>query len=288
MFGSTVLVPYLTGLDPGSALVASGVGTLLFHVLTGGKVPAYLGSSFAFIAPLAYFVSKQHSPGAATTGLLAVAVVYGLMALLVRAFGFERLRRIIPPVVVGEGPVQEVVHRGADLEQSGGFLEFPIPISTPGYDNAPYLSSAHFITKDPDTGIRNVGNYRGQIKSARTCGVYFSPHGNDAMEHWKAMRKRGQALPVAIVVGAPPVVSYVSVQRMAIDLDELAVAGGLAEEPIRLVKCQTVDLEVPADAEVVIEGYIRTDVVEPEGPFGESHGFVHPRSESPIVEITCV
>ncbi|MCL6637536.1 MAG: NCS2 family nucleobase:cation symporter [Alicyclobacillus sp.] len=107
MFGSTVLVPYLTGLDPGSALVASGAGTLLFHAITGGKVPAYLGSSFAFIAPLAYFVSKQHNPGAATTGLLAVAGVYLMIALLVRALGFARLRRVIPPVVVG--PVVSII-----------------------------------------------------------------------------------------------------------------------------------------------------------------------------------
>jgi uracil permease len=107
MFGSTVLVPYLTGLDPGSALIASGVGTLVFHGITRGKVPTYLGSSFAFIAPLTLFVSKHHSPGQAVAGLLAVAVMYALVSLLVTAVGFQRIRRAIPPVVVG--PVVSII-----------------------------------------------------------------------------------------------------------------------------------------------------------------------------------
>ena len=77
MFGSTVLVPYLTGLDPGSALIASGVGTIIFHTITRGKVPTYLGSSFAFIAPLAYYVGKHHEPGQAAAGLILVSVVCG-------------------------------------------------------------------------------------------------------------------------------------------------------------------------------------------------------------------
>lgn len=107
MFGSTVLVPFLTGLDPGSALISSGVGTLLFHLITRGKVPTYLGSSFAFIAPLAYYVGKQHEPGQAAAGLILVAVVYAVMSLVVVAIGFDRLRKIIPPVVVG--PVVSII-----------------------------------------------------------------------------------------------------------------------------------------------------------------------------------
>lgn len=107
MFGSTVLVPYLTGLDVGSTLVASGVGTLIFHLITRGKVPAYLGSSFAFIAPLTLYVTKSHSPGQAAAGLISVSIVYAVVSLLVTAFGFARIRRIIPAVVVG--PVVSVI-----------------------------------------------------------------------------------------------------------------------------------------------------------------------------------
>jgi UbiD family decarboxylase len=198
------------------------------------------------------------------------------------------LRAPIEPVVVHDAPVHDVVHTGAELEAWGGLLNLPTPISTPGYDAAPFFSSAHYITKDPETGVRNAGNYRGHIKSATTVGIYYVPFGNDAQVHAQKAKARGEHLPVAIAIGVPPVVSYTAVQRMPIELDEFAVAGGLAGAPIRMVKCKTVDLEVPADAELVVEGYLRTDFVEPEGPFGESHGFVNPRSMSPVIEITAI
>lgn len=107
MFGATVLVPILTGLNPGATLIASGLGTLLFHLITRGKVPAYLGSSFAFIAPLTLYVSKYHAPGQAVAGLISVSIVYAIASLLVTTVGFAKIRKIIPPVVVG--PVVSII-----------------------------------------------------------------------------------------------------------------------------------------------------------------------------------
>jgi uracil permease len=107
MFGATVLVPALTGLDPGSALIASGVGTLIFHLITRGKVPTYLGSSFAFIAPLALYVGELKSPGQAVAGLISVSIVYALVSIIITLVGFERVRKAIPPVVVG--PVVSII-----------------------------------------------------------------------------------------------------------------------------------------------------------------------------------
>lgn len=107
MFGATVLVPLLTGLSPAYTLIASGVGTLVFHLITRGKVPAYLGSSFAFIAPLSLYVSKHHSPGQAVTGLISVSIVYGILSLIVSTVGFEKVRKVIPSVVVG--PVVAII-----------------------------------------------------------------------------------------------------------------------------------------------------------------------------------
>lgn len=191
----------------------------------------------------------------------------------------------VEPVLVDDGPVQEVVWRGGE---GGGFDTIPIPISTPGFDNAPYLSSAHAITRSPVDGVRNVGHYRGQIKSPTTCGVFFTGPAKHGYIHWTQARERGEALPMAFVVGAPPVVSYGAVNQVPYGTDEYGLAGGLAGEPIELVHCKTVDLEVPAHAEIVIEGIVHTDRLEPEGPFGESHGYVHPRSLSPVFEITAV
>lgn len=107
MFGATVLVPILTGLDPGSTLIASGVGTLIFHLITRGKVPAYLGSSFAFIAPLALYVKTDQTPGQAVTGLVSVSVVYAILSLIITSIGFARVRKVIPSVVVG--PVVAII-----------------------------------------------------------------------------------------------------------------------------------------------------------------------------------
>jgi 4-hydroxy-3-polyprenylbenzoate decarboxylase len=195
----------------------------------------------------------------------------------------------IAPVIVDDGPVHEVVLGPEDFATEGGGLgAIPMPISTPGFDNAPYLTSAHAVTKDPETGARNVGHYRGQLKGPDRVAVFFSAAYKHGMMHWESARKRGEDLEVAFVIGAPPVVSYAAVQKVPYGVDEYDVAGGLAQEPIQLVKCKTVDLEVPADAEIVIEGRISTAFLEQEGPFGESHGYVHPRSMSPLVEVTAI
>ena len=195
----------------------------------------------------------------------------------------------IAPVMVTNAPCQEEIHLGDEVKREGlGLEEFPVPISTPGFDNGPYTTCSHWITKDPETGIQNLGNYRGQIKSRTRVGVFPSGLGQDIFLHWKKAQAKGEPLPAALVIGAPPVVSYVSVQKVAYGLDEIAVAGGLAGEAIRVVKCKTVDLYVPAEAEIVVEGFLNTEWVEPEGPFGESHGYMHPRQFNPFMDVTAV
>jgi len=194
----------------------------------------------------------------------------------------------VKPEMVADGPVHEVVLTEADLQKAdGGFDAFPVPISTPGFDNGPYFTWSHWVTKDAETGIRNLGNYRVQIKSKTRLGISLGA-AQHAVIHWRKGRERGRPLEAAIIVGCPPVVSYACVQKVPYGVDEYTVAGGLAREPIQLVKCKTVDLEVPADAEMVIEGRLPTDCLEPEGPFGESHGYIHPRQLSPFMEVTCV
>lgn len=199
------------------------------------------------------------------------------------------LNHPIAPVVVEKAVCQEEVHLGDDIQKEGlGLDELPVPISTPGFDNAPYTSCSHWISKDPDTGIQNIGNYRGQFKSRTRVGVFPSGLGQDVYIHWKKMQAKGKALPAALVVGAPPALSYAAVQKVPYGVDEASVAGGLAGEPIRMVKCKTIDLLVPAEAEFVIEGYLNTEYLEPEGPFGESHGYMHPRQMNPFMDVTAV
>jgi 4-hydroxy-3-polyprenylbenzoate decarboxylase len=201
----------------------------------------------------------------------------------------KALEAPIAPVIVDQGPVQEVVVIGDALDKEGnGTDRVPVPISTPGFDNAPYTTCSHWITKDIDTGIPNVGNYRGQIKGRRRVGMFPSGLGQDIMIHWEKCKAKGIPLEAALVIGAPPVVSYASVQKVPYGANELAIAGALAGDPIRVLKCKTVNIEVPAEAEIVIEGKISTEFLEPEGPFGESHGYMHPRQFNPYMEVTCI
>ena len=164
-----------------------------------------------------------------------------------------------------------------------------MPISTPGWDNAPYLSAGHYITKDPETGIQNVGNYRGQLKAPRRLGMNPSVELRAGIfAHWQKCKARGEPLPCAVVIGCPPAVSYASVQKMPEGLDEIAVAGALVGSPINVVRAKTVDLLVPAEAEIVIEGFINTELLEPEAPFGESHGYVNLQEYNAFMEVTAI
>ena len=192
----------------------------------------------------------------------------------------------IPPVRVPSGPAQEMVWREEDLLKGHGLDMIPVPISTPGFDNAPYLSSANWVTKDPETGIYNIGNYRGQIKAPnRTGGLFLGQHMG---QHWRKCLAKGIPLQAAIAIGVIPSVAYSATAKLPYDFDEYRLAGGLAGEPIELVKCLTVDIEVPASAELVIEGRIPTDAVEPEGPFGEYPGYMGHRGIAPYLEVTCI
>lgn len=184
----------------------------------------------------------------------------------------------IAPRVVESAPCQEVVIEGGALQGEGNGLDsLPIPISTPGFDSAPTLTATNVITKDPETGVQNHGTYRAGLKAPDRCVIRMATRigGAGGYRHYLKYQKRGEkTMPCAIVLGAPPCVAFVAPMKLPIDLDEAGVAGAVAGGPINLVRARTVDLLVPAEAEIVIEGLIDTEYLEPEGPFGESHGHV--------------
>jgi len=192
----------------------------------------------------------------------------------------------IPPVLVESGPVQERVIYKEEGGEGLGML--PVPISTPGFDNAPYTTSSNFITKDPDTGIRNVGNYRGQIKAPWRMGCFPASPPQHIRNHWVKYKERGLPLPAAVVIGVTPNISFPSVAKIPYGVDEFAVAGGVAGEAVELVKCKTVDLEVPANAEIVIEGEIPTDELEYDGPFGEFPGYMSKKGLTYFMNVKCI
>ncbi|MCL5958283.1 MAG: UbiD family decarboxylase [Chloroflexi bacterium] len=198
------------------------------------------------------------------------------------------LQNQVPPKLVPSGPVQDVVIMGDDLYKDGnGTLSFVIPISTPGFDNSPYTTATHWMTKDPETGIRNVGNYRSQVKAKDRLGIFVHPTQHIYM-HWDKARRKGVPLEAALVMGGPPSIAYTAVAKIPFGVDELAVSGALMGEPLEVVKCKTIDIEVPANAEIVIEGEMDTEFLEPEAPFGEYCGYMGDRVLNPFLKIKCI
>src|SRR5262247_557688 len=197
----------------------------------------------------------------------------------------------IPPVAVSAPPCQEVVISGDELRGPGrGLARLPVPISTPGFDAAPYLTATLCVTRDPDSGIQNMGTYRGQLKATYRLGVRMASRigGAGGYLHWKKHNKRGEPMPCAIVIGCAPVAMFTGGMKLPIDLNEMAVAGALAGAPMRMARAVTVDLDVPADAELVIEGLIDPELLEPEGPFGESHGHIALEDFNMSMQVTAI
>jgi len=187
----------------------------------------------------------------------------------------------IPPVTVASGPCQEVVYRGDEVD----LHKLPVPVWTVPHDPAPYFTSPYVIARDPETGARNVGTYRMQLKGKRKTGVYFGNNLQDLRRIIDKNEKQKRPTPVAVVLGTDPVIGLTSVSKVPFGLDELAVAGGLRGKPVEVVKCKSNDLEVPATAEIVLEGEIPAGVREEEGPFGEYPGYMSQGGPSFVFEL---
>jgi UbiD family decarboxylase len=203
----------------------------------------------------------------------------------------QAINHPIAPVRVTSAPCQEVVVTGDGLKAPGGLNALPVPVSTPGFDSAPYLTATLCVTRDPETGVQNMGTYRAGLKAADRLAVRMVAReatGAGGFLHWQKYRARKEKMPIAIVIGAAPIVVFTGPQKLAIDLDEMGVAGGLAGEPIRMVKCKTIDLDVPADSEIVIEGLIDCEKLEPEAPFAESNGYVALEAFNMPMDVTAI
>ena len=173
--------------------------------------------------------------------------------------------------------------RGAEVDI--GIL--PQVVWTPSQDPGPYITAPLVVTKDPETGRRNVGTYRLQMKGPQRLGLYVGG-AQHAARHIRQYDARKEDMPVAIAIGVDPTIVLASITKFTYGTDEFAVAGGLRGEAVPLVRCETVDLEVPANAEIVLEGIIRAGYREPEGPFGEFSGYMSPGGETPVIELTCM
>lgn len=192
------------------------------------------------------------------------------------------LQQLVPAEVVAQGAVQEVVVTGDDVD--AGLL----PISRHfEADAGRYISSGILVCKDPDTGVRNLSFQRMQLKGPNRFGASLHSRGH-IWDHLQRCEARGRNLEVAVVIGCHPAIYLAGAAKVAMDVDEYAVAGGLMKRPVELVKCQTIDVEVPADAEYVLEGELLAGVQEDEGPFGEYTGYSTHRSTRNVFVVKAI
>jgi len=197
----------------------------------------------------------------------------------------RRVRTSIPPRVVDTAPCKEVIVTGEDID----ILALPVPLIH-GTDGGRYIGTWHVdVTRDPDSGWTNWGMYRHMVIDKSSIGWMSSPAQHGMGHYLRKYENRGVPMPIAIALGTEPMASIVAGSQMPAFADDAAIAGGLRGEAVDLVRCETVDLEVPASAEIVLEGLVYPDERALEGDFGEFTGYATgSRDLRPVVRLTCV
>ena len=190
------------------------------------------------------------------------------------------VRNPLPWVEVTRARVQEVVHQKIDL-----LKQLPIPKHNE-HDSGSYITAALLIARNPKTGIQNVSIHRCQVSGRDRIGVLLLPR--HTQHYFRLAEAAGEALEIALVIGAHPACMLASQAIAALDSDEMEIAGALLGQPVEMVKCRTNRVRVPAHAEIVIEGRILPKVREPEGPFGEFPQYYGPRADREVIQVDAI
>ncbi len=232
-----------------------------------------------------FFENLPHgwrSLGQAPANVRHAAIAFGATENTVVSVVAERMGHLIKPQMVTNAPVQEEVFKKGEFDLT------QLPVHVAGLrDGGPVIGSGLVVSKDPDTGQRNVSFHRLQIKGKDKSGILLYPR--HTWKNYLKYQQREKPMPVAIFIGHHPAYYAAAATTAAYGLDEFEIAGGYLEEAVRLVKCKTVDLEVPADAELVLEGHIPPHYREDEGPFSEFQDYyVTGTGKNPVVEYQCL
>lgn len=191
-------------------------------------------------------------------------------------------RAINFPKYVKNAPCKEVI-----IKDQPSLDKFPILKCWPG-DAGRFITLPLVFTKNPVNGKRNVGMYRMQVFDGQTTGMHWHIHKNGA-DNYRAHRELGKdRIEVAVAIGGDPVLTYAATAPLPRDIDEMVFAGFLRKKAVEMVKCETVDVEVPAGSEIVIEGYVKIDELRREGPFGDHTGYYSLADQYPVFHITCI
>ncbi|HVC20238.1 MAG TPA: menaquinone biosynthesis decarboxylase [Vicinamibacterales bacterium] len=258
----------------------AGGPALLFERPTGFDVPvaANVFGSMRRMC-LALGVRELDDVAREIDELMTPKMPEGLLGAVRMLPSMARLGDLLPKTV-RDGPCQEVVDRDGTLD------DLPILRCWPE-DGGRYITLPLVFTKDPATGMRNIGTYRLQVFDGRTTGMHWQRHKGGAQHH-RVAERRGERLEVAVALSAEPVLTYCATAPMPEGLDELLLAGFLSRRRIEMVRCVSVDLEVPASAHIVLEGYVEPGERRREGPFGDHTGFYSLPDDYPVFHITCI
>jgi 4-hydroxy-3-polyprenylbenzoate decarboxylase len=262
--------------------VKQGGPALLFEKTKGSNLPLLI-NAFASMRrmELALQVNSLDEVAARIVEFLEMRMPEGIIGKLKMLPKLAEMGAFFPKIV-SKGPCQEVVERDKFSLES-----LPVLKCWPE-DAGRFITLPLVFSRNPDTGKRNCGMYRMQIFDERTAGMHWQTHKQGA-EHYRRMQQHGrQRMDVAVAIGADPATMYSAILPLPPDLDEMMIAGFLRQSPVEMVKCQTCDLEVPAHAEIVLEGYVELGELRTEGPFGDHTGFYSLADEYPVFHVTCM
>jgi 4-hydroxy-3-polyprenylbenzoate decarboxylase len=271
--------PHLEITEFADRSVKSGGPAFLFEKPKGSDVPVLI-NAFASMKrmEIALEVASVEEVAARISEILAMQKPEGLLGKLKMLPKLAELGSMFPKSV-SSGPCKEVIRRDKfDLNY------FPVLRCWP-QDGGKFITLPMVFSRNPDTGKRNCGCYRLQIYDERTTGMHWQTHKQGA-EHYR--RLTNKRMDIAVAIGADPATMYSAILPLPPDLDEMMIAGFLRGKPVEMVKCETSDLEVPANSEIVLEGYVELGEQRREGPFGDHTGFYSLEDDYPVFHVTCV
>ena len=260
---------------------------LLFENPKGSKHPLLINAFGSYRRMnLALEVESLEEVAKRIEGLLEIKAPEGMLDKLKMLPKLADLANILPRTV-RSGACQEVV-KTEDIS----LLDFPILQCWP-QDAGRFITLPLVFSKDPKTGKRNCGVYRMQVFDETTTAMHWQTHKHGAQHYREAGRAKGGTgekgrIEVAVAIGADPAVVFSGIAPLPDDLDEMMFAGFLRRKSVDMVSCKTVDLEVPANAEIILEGYVELDELRQEGPFGDHTGFYSLADDYPVFHVTCM
>jgi 4-hydroxy-3-polyprenylbenzoate decarboxylase len=274
--------PYLEITEFADRSVKRGGPALLFERPKGSKVPLLI-NAFASMRrmELALQVGSVDEVAARITEFLEMRVPSGLINKLKMLPKLAEVGSFFPRIV-NTGPCKEVIqHDGFSLRDLPVLHCWPL-------DGGPFITLPMVFSKNPATGKRNCGMYRMQVYDDRTTGMHWQTHKQGAEHHRRLLQQGRKRMDVAIAIGSDPATMYSAILPLPPDLDEMIISGFLRGKPVEMVKCETSDIEVPANSEIVLEGYLELGELRTEGPFGDHTGFYSLEDEYPVFHLTCV